>query len=200
MKNIKLYDLESNYHVESSSFEYPTVAYTKDTDKVWYMLKENDDIPMYVMSWVDTSSMDSTPTEFRDIEGWYLDLKYSNMQEWVENYMSSLIAPIENSYSYFIEPKGGTYSNFYDAQPIPNCELKLDNVDPSHTFIGWGYCNEELLYQIESSFFEIFTNYEDFLSEFQNCVCLHVNYYGFMITILISNSNKIFSLNTQFVG
>ena len=37
MKNIKLYELEETYRNEESSLEYPTVSYTKDTDKVWYM-------------------------------------------------------------------------------------------------------------------------------------------------------------------
>ena len=37
MKNIKLYELEETYHNEESSLEYPTVSYTKDTEKVWYM-------------------------------------------------------------------------------------------------------------------------------------------------------------------
>ena len=44
MKNIKLYELEETYHGEKFSFEYPTVSYTKDTDKVWYM--KNNQIKM----------------------------------------------------------------------------------------------------------------------------------------------------------
>ena len=44
MKNIKLYDLEETYHGEKSSFEFPTVSYTIDTDKVWYM--KNNQIKM----------------------------------------------------------------------------------------------------------------------------------------------------------
>lgn len=40
MKNIKLYELEETYRNEESSLEYPTVSYTKDTSKVWYMEKQ----------------------------------------------------------------------------------------------------------------------------------------------------------------
>ena len=44
MKNIKLYELEETYHSEKSSLEFPTVSYTIDTDKVWYM--KNNQIKM----------------------------------------------------------------------------------------------------------------------------------------------------------
>ena len=47
MKNIKLYELEETYHNEESSLEYPTVSYTKDTDKVWYLMKPE------LYEWVD---------------------------------------------------------------------------------------------------------------------------------------------------
>lgn len=40
MKNIRLYELEETYRNEESSLEYPTVSYTKDTDKVWYVEKQ----------------------------------------------------------------------------------------------------------------------------------------------------------------
>ena len=41
MKNIRLYELESEYKKEHSSLEFPTVSYTKDTSKVWYITKPN---------------------------------------------------------------------------------------------------------------------------------------------------------------
>ena len=47
MKNIKLYELEETYRNEESSLEYPTVSYTKDTDKVWYLMKPE------LYEWVD---------------------------------------------------------------------------------------------------------------------------------------------------
>jgi hypothetical protein len=50
MKNIKLYELEETYHNEKSSLEYPTVSYTKDTEKVWYMVKP---IPHEIEKWLE---------------------------------------------------------------------------------------------------------------------------------------------------
>lgn len=41
MKNIRLYELESEYKREGSSLEFPTVSYTKNTSKVWYTTKPN---------------------------------------------------------------------------------------------------------------------------------------------------------------
>ena len=40
MKNIRLFELEEAYHEDKTNHEYPTVSYTQDTDKVWYMVKE----------------------------------------------------------------------------------------------------------------------------------------------------------------
>ena len=40
MKNIRLFELEEAYHEDKANHEYPTVSYTQDTDKVWYMVKE----------------------------------------------------------------------------------------------------------------------------------------------------------------
>ena len=37
MKYIKYYEEESVYHTEKEDFEFPTVSYTNDSDKVWYM-------------------------------------------------------------------------------------------------------------------------------------------------------------------
>ena len=39
MKYIKYYKLEEGYHGEKDTHEYPTVSYTQDSDKVWYMKK-----------------------------------------------------------------------------------------------------------------------------------------------------------------
>ena len=36
MKNIRLYETEVDYTSEKDIHEYPTVSYTKDSDKVWY--------------------------------------------------------------------------------------------------------------------------------------------------------------------
>ena len=48
MKNIKLYELEETYRNEESSLEYPTVSYTMDTDKVWYLVNTPS-----LYEWVD---------------------------------------------------------------------------------------------------------------------------------------------------
>ena len=37
MENIRFYLNESSYHDEKNTYEYPTVAYTEDSDTVWYM-------------------------------------------------------------------------------------------------------------------------------------------------------------------
>ena len=47
MKNIKLYELEETYRNEESSLKYPTVSYTKDTEKVHYLIKTE------LYEWVD---------------------------------------------------------------------------------------------------------------------------------------------------
>ena len=53
MKNIKLYELEETYHGEKSTLEYPTVSYTVDTDKVWYV--QPIQISTEVYDWFDTT-------------------------------------------------------------------------------------------------------------------------------------------------
>ena len=37
MKYLKYYKLEEGYHEEKDTYEFPTVSFTEDTDKVWYM-------------------------------------------------------------------------------------------------------------------------------------------------------------------
>lgn len=39
MNNIKFFEFEEAYHEDKANHEYPTVSYTQDTDKVWYMVK-----------------------------------------------------------------------------------------------------------------------------------------------------------------
>ena len=42
MKNLKLFDTESQYETAKVEFEYPTVSYVEDTDTVYYMEKPHD--------------------------------------------------------------------------------------------------------------------------------------------------------------
>ena len=73
MKNIKLYELEETYHGEKSSLEYPTVSYTKDADKVWYMLKP---IPHEIEKWL----------EYDEEEGYLIQrgkLQYLNVYDYL---------------------------------------------------------------------------------------------------------------------
>ena len=82
MKNIKFYELEETYHNEESSFEYPTVSYTKDTEKEWYMLKP---IPHEIEKWLEY-----------DEKGYLLHrgtLQYPN----VYDYLQPFLANVEDS-------------------------------------------------------------------------------------------------------
>ena len=78
MKNIKLYELEETYHNEESSLEYPTVSYTKDTEKVWYMVKP---IPYEVTEWfLDLGTEDNVSC------GNDYEVKYSTLFDFVLSY------------------------------------------------------------------------------------------------------------------
>lgn len=80
MENIKLYELEETYRNEESSLEYPTVSYTKDTDKVWY-IKKIQDIPYEISEWFVESISESEIS----MGQWY-NVKYSNLFEFVKSY------------------------------------------------------------------------------------------------------------------
>ena len=82
MKNIKLYELEETYHGEKFSLEYPTVSYTKDTDKVWYMVKP---IPHEIEKWLEY-----------DEEGYLLHegtLQYPNMYDYLLPFLPNVEWP-----------------------------------------------------------------------------------------------------------
>ena len=82
MKNIKLYELEETYHNEESSLEYPTVSYTKDTDKVWYMVKP---IPHEIEKWLEY-----------DEEGYILKrgtLQYPNVYDYLLPFLPNVELP-----------------------------------------------------------------------------------------------------------
>ena len=82
MKNIKLYELEETYHGEKSSLEYPTVSYTKDTDKVWYMVKP---IPHEIEKWLEY-----------DEEGYILKsgtLQYPNVYDYLLPFLPNVKLP-----------------------------------------------------------------------------------------------------------
>ena len=82
MKNIKLYELEETYHNEESSLEYPTVSYTKDTDKVWYMVKP---IPHEIEKWLEY-----------DEEGYILKrgtLQYPNVYDYLQPFLPNVELP-----------------------------------------------------------------------------------------------------------
>jgi hypothetical protein len=80
MENIKFYELEETYHVEKSSFEYPTVSYTKDSDTVWYM-KKIQNIPYEVTEWfIDLGTEDNFDC------GHEFDVKYSTLFDFVLSY------------------------------------------------------------------------------------------------------------------
>lgn len=79
MKNIRLFELESDYHNDKTNHEYPTVSYTKDTDKVWYVQKET--IPFEISEWF----IESVSREDFNC-GNYYDVKYSNLFDFVTAY------------------------------------------------------------------------------------------------------------------
>ena len=82
MKNIKFYELEETYHNEESSLEYPTVSYTKDTDKVWYMVKP---IPHEIEKWLEY-----------DEEGYILKrgtLQYPNVYDYLLPFLPNVELP-----------------------------------------------------------------------------------------------------------
>ena len=48
MKYLKYYELEEGYHEEKDTYEFPTVSFTEDTDKVWYMKKNQVKMKFFI--------------------------------------------------------------------------------------------------------------------------------------------------------
>ena len=110
MKNIKLYELEETYHNEESSLEYPTVSYTKDTDKVWYMVKP---IPHEIEKWLEY-----------DEEGYILKsgtLQYPNVYDYLLPFLPNVELP--EILSDFTYNGGSVYLIHKDDELI---DLKLN--------------------------------------------------------------------------
>ena len=80
MKNIRLFDEESVYHTEKGGFEFPTVSYTKDTDKVWYM-SSPESIPYEITSWF----VDEVTEDNYDCGRTY-EVKYSTLFDFIVSY------------------------------------------------------------------------------------------------------------------
>ena len=94
MKNIRLFELESDYHNDKANHEYPTVSYTKDTEKVYYYEKQS------LLPIIDTSSLAT-------------DFVYKSLDENGEY-------TIVNSYFHEAIALSKIYSKFFDEYSETN--------------------------------------------------------------------------------
>ena len=130
MKNIRLYELDSNYQIEKDTHEYPTVSYCRENDTVYYVSNattfEIDFIQEDLWRYVSPNITSQIMTfEYEEGMTW---------TEWCESEYNIIGIYPFNDGDYVGQQDGGS-AYFLDSLETPDNHLHADEVITSQTYI-----------------------------------------------------------------